>query len=35
MQEILELLAFAAVMTGQFMSVIAGRAWHAFAPPGR
>ena len=33
MQETLELLAFAAMMSGQFLAVIAGRTWHTIAPP--
>jgi hypothetical protein len=32
MQETLELLAFAAMMSGQFLAVIAGRTWHTIAP---
>ncbi len=33
MQEFLELLAFALMMAGQLLAVIAGRAWHAGTRP--
>ncbi len=33
MQEFLELLAFAAMLSGQILAVIAGRTWHTIARP--
>ncbi len=33
MQEFLELLAFATMLSGQFLAVIAGRTWHTIVPP--